>query len=451
MHPVCKKLHHAFRRKPVYDRNRYQYVEVMSLRVLVRITGGFQYTDGLCKAWVALDLFSCNNSCLHLSFATMDEYLRLKDPLRHGRLLGRCSLVTWLTAPWLIAGVQCLAQYTLSDADAHLVVDGLCLIRNRNFLIVGAIFSFAIPCVVTTLFYSLCHHEIKALKAGRYFDENGSLRNQYAHDEEELPDEDDDDDGEGVERRHCDDSSDSSTEVTSKVPPEIVQMSVVNYNGSGVAAETRAECVSETVTSFSAGTSTSCSMTFSNAMFNSNAAQQNSKNTPQHKFAVFVNESSGDCGSDLESQGQHNIAFDAAECSNDNDNQLQKENLKQLKSSTHVKFANSPDVEFDDVIMPAECPDECLRHEIDIARVLAVLIVCSLLTWAPLSLDYLLLALCSDGCLSDGGGTSMTQILALKWIAYSSIIAVPTLCVAFSEYARDAVRNIMTGRCRQQT
>ena len=136
------------------------------------LIGHFTYSEDICKLWITTDLFFCNNTSLHLAFANMDMFLRLKDPLRHGRIITTCSLILWLGAPWTIAFVQAIAQFMLSQADHGIIHNGICFIADKNFVILGTLFSFFIPTVISIAFYVLCVHEIKALKKGRFLEES---------------------------------------------------------------------------------------------------------------------------------------------------------------------------------------------------------------------------------------------------------------------------------------
>ena len=111
----------------------------------------------------------------------MDTFLRLKDPLRHGRVVTTCSIVRWIGAPWMISFVQGIAQFMLSQGDHGIIHHGICFIADKNFVTLGTLFSFMIPTVISILFYSLC-----ALKDGKFLDESDTSANnvcRYASNE----------------------------------------------------------------------------------------------------------------------------------------------------------------------------------------------------------------------------------------------------------------------------
>lgn len=96
----------------------------------------------------------------------MDVFLRLKDPLRHGNVaVSAWSLTVWLSAPWSVSVVQSIAQFILSMADANSRDrDGLCFIADRNFVILGTLFSYVIPVFVASIFLVLSKTEVRRLR-----------------------------------------------------------------------------------------------------------------------------------------------------------------------------------------------------------------------------------------------------------------------------------------------
>lgn len=124
-----------------------------------------------------MDLFFCNNTVLHLAFANMDTFLRLKDPGRHGGVSTTCSTILWLGASWIIAAVQSMAQFMLSQEDTRVVQNGVCFIPDKNFVLLGILFAFLIPTVVAILFHVLCVIELKNLRTGKFLEDIDHPRN----------------------------------------------------------------------------------------------------------------------------------------------------------------------------------------------------------------------------------------------------------------------------------
>ena len=89
----------------------------------------------------------------------MDTYLRLRDPPRHSAAASTtCSLMLWIGAPWSISLMQAIAQFMLSQEDHGIINKGICFIADKNFLMLGTIFSFFIPVVISVAFYGLIAH-----------------------------------------------------------------------------------------------------------------------------------------------------------------------------------------------------------------------------------------------------------------------------------------------------
>ncbi|ELU07046.1 hypothetical protein CAPTEDRAFT_212628 [Capitella teleta] len=105
----------------------------------------------------------------------MDTFLRLKDPQHRLQAPpAACSLLLWLAAPWAISAVQGVAQFMLSQGDHGKVVrhNGVCFIADKNFLVLGSLFAFFIPAIVSCAFGLLGAREIRALRAGKMLDDD---------------------------------------------------------------------------------------------------------------------------------------------------------------------------------------------------------------------------------------------------------------------------------------
>ena len=421
---------------------------------IILFPGSFTHSVALCKLWTSLDLFICNNTCLHLAFAIMDAYLRLKEPLRHrgrGSPL-RCSRITWLLSPWLISLVQASAQFMLSESDHPIVHDGLCFIYNNNFLIVGSIFSYGIPNAITVAFYSLCYKEIKALKAGRYFDENGSLRRQYTHHQHESDDNSSqsDDDVDDVDTciadviNHGDDVNDIIEPQTPEKVPEIVQMDVV-------ATKRRPVGNNLITTSQNGETShfnnvTSFSNDHSSLQGATNGCLISSTGHTNRAFANSTMDDLYDIPEDTNQQTDQVSDPTNTSCTVllETDPATNKTPLENKPPSQQIQLKNpDPEIqkcEADHVIMNQECPDECLRHELELSRVLFMLMLSVCLSWLPLSVGQFVYAVCPD-CVRR---LTMGQLLCLKWAGYMCGVWGPFIYVKGSEYVRCALRQLVT-------
>jgi hypothetical protein len=143
-----------------------------------------------CKIWATLELVFCNCTCLHVAFLSMDAFLRLKElQLRSSSLPqsqqfqargSPCSLLLWLGAPWAISCVQGVAQFMLSQAEHGVVIVVIeerrsqCLVQDKNFLLLGALFAFVIPGAVSCAFCALCVREVRAIRRGKFIDDDSA-------------------------------------------------------------------------------------------------------------------------------------------------------------------------------------------------------------------------------------------------------------------------------------
>ncbi len=72
--------------------------------------------------------------------------------------------------------LQAIAQFMLSQADHSIVHAGICFIADKNFLILGTLFSFLIPAVIGVVFHALSYREVQALRRGKYIEVGGWVR-----------------------------------------------------------------------------------------------------------------------------------------------------------------------------------------------------------------------------------------------------------------------------------
>ncbi len=73
-----------------------------------------------------------------------------------------------------MSSVQSIAQYMLSQSDHGIINGGICYISDKNFVIIGMLFSFLIPSVLSVVFYGLSAHQIHLLRAGKFLDDSES-------------------------------------------------------------------------------------------------------------------------------------------------------------------------------------------------------------------------------------------------------------------------------------
>ena len=309
----------------------------------------------------------------------MDTFLRLKDPLRHGRVVTTCSVVLWIGAPWMISFVQGIAQFMLSQGDHGIIHHGICFIADKNFVILGTLFSFMIPTVISILFYSLCVYEIRALKDGKFLDESDTSANnvyRYASNES-IPE----------------DASDTTSCVseTETLPREQVQLAVVT-NISEHKAKTSAPN--------SPNHSTEETTTFCDEPNNVAVIEQNGQ-TSYAEHIMLSHDQSASCTL----------------------------LLRDTSTGDMTEQLVRPNAEDDH-----DSPDETLRQEQAISRLMFLLLVSCISLWVPFSAGNIVYGVCHS-CRSN---MRFHQLITFKWLAYSSAMLGPFIYAKFSEPMRQA-------------
>jgi hypothetical protein len=359
--------------------------------VLFTVPGEFTYAEEVCKLWVTVDLFLCNNTCLHLAFCSMDAFLRLKDSVRNGRPTTTCSLLLWLGAPWVISSVQAIAQFMLSQADQGIVNHGICFIPDKNFLILGTLFSFMIPAVIACVFYVLSYHEIAGLRRGKYIVDESEVsgNNIYDHrysNDSSMRDEDDD---EEEETTSC--VSDTTEPQPKPVQPQLreqVQLAVVT-----------------TVKD-----------------------SQEQKQEESTSFCEDQEEGSTNGACNNNGNGEVNMAFADHILSADQSSSC---TLLLREGTTAAEEIGDHD---------CPCPDESLRYEIIINKLMFTLLLVCIVLWLPFSISNIVYGLC-DSCRES---MSFPEMLTFKWLAYSSAMVGPFVYAKYSDGVREAYWNIVS-------
>lgn len=88
-------------------------------------------------------------------------------------------------------------------------------------------------------------------------------------------------------------------------------------------------------------------------------------------------------------------------------------------------------------------PDEALRHELDLFRTTRAMLIATVILWLPLTLANIVYAV------SEWSHAAMTvgEVMAVKWMAYSSPLVDYIICGMFSEALRQAAWTAVR-RCR---
>ena len=361
------------------------------------LSGEFHYNEELCKLWTTLDLFFCNNTCLHLAFTNMDTFLRLKDPLRHGRVATTtCSIVLWIGAPWGISTVQGIAQFMLSQGDHGVIQNGICFIPDKNFVILGTLFSFLIPTVISILFYSLCVIEIRALKDGKFLDESDvSAHNMYRYaSNESLPE----------------DMSDTTScvsetiEHTEHLPREQVQLAVVQNMKEGELKECFVEAAQATPAPQEEETTSFCDDTPNGATVPESTASHQTANFADH---ILSTDQSTSCTLLLRDASAEGLSEPV------------------IRPNAEVDHSS---------------PDENLRQEQAISRLMFVMLICYFALWIPFSVSNVVYGICTN-CRRD---MSFDEMNTFRWLAYSTCMLGPFIYGKFNEPIRQAYFNLFS-------
>ena len=422
----------------------------------------------MCKLWVTLDLFFCNNTCLHLAFANMDSFLRLKDPQRRGRRrapLAPCSILLWLAASWAISLVQSIAQFMLSQADRHVVRNGVCFVGDRNFAVLGTLFSFIIPITVALLFYGLSAHEIRTLRrvgGGRLLtddccDETMSSTGFRYSSRNTLDNSDEDDD-------HDDEDDDMSetTSCVSEQPPlvrEQLQLAVVTNIKNGDVNKNRVQPQSQPqlrVTDDGSNLLHDVVTSFCSAENHRDADMTSKMNGQNHSTHQVQNQVHNQVHNHVQNQNHSNFVDHILSTDQSASCTLLLRSGREEEETLRANSASNSDIQ-----RALECqspcqsprtdsevdhspPDEALRREQSTSRLLFALLIVCISLWTPLSLSNVFYAVCSSCRFSDSIGLTFTRSTVMKWLAYSSTVAVPLVYIKWSASLRRAYVKLFT-------
>lgn len=406
---------------------------VMPPAIVVTWQGEYRCSDSLCKFWITSDLFFCNNTCLHLAFMNMDTFLRLKDPLRHGRNVTLCSLMLWLGAPWAVSFVQSVAQFMLSQADEDSRArEGLCFIADKNFVILGTIFSFVIPSIVAGSFAVLCRSEIRALR-GRVFCNSGGMVGGLSG---------------GIDDAR---SSHGSSMTTGGRLEEGIQTSTVDFE------DEESQNASDTTTGDSDN---------QDSVSERHDIDRASVVTEQVQMEIVT--ASGElmetcrlqqgaaalCDSSIESNCEETTAFYCKRREKDRakeDGVLHDGvNTTDQTSSCTLLLRATDDHQVvrvghtvDDYHHHHNIPDQTLRQEMTLSRLTTVMMSIHIILWLPLSVSNVVYGVCQQ-CRD---GMTFTEAMTFKWLAYGSAVVGTLTYGQFSEPMRQFCWNMIT--CRQ--
>ena len=336
----------------------------------------------------------------------MDTFLRLKDPLRHGRIITTCSIVLWIGAPWMISFVQAIAQFMLSQGDHGIIHSGICYIGDKNFVILGTLFSFMIPTVIAILFYIMCVFEIRSLKGGKFLDDSeASTHNIYRYASNDSVEDED-----GSDTTSC-------VSETETLPREQVQLAVVtNMNTNMKTAEIK-DCITR------------------DCITRSPITRSPIMRSPTHS----IEETTTFCD---EPTTQEITATSFADHILSTDQSASCTLL--LRDAPHDEGENClirPNAEDDHA-----SPDEQLRQEQAISRMMFIHLLLTISLWIPFSAANVVYGVCPT-CQTH---MNFKQNMTFKWLAYSTAVIGPFLYGKFCDTVRDAYWRVVLCRYCQR-
>lgn len=126
------------------------------------------YVHVFCFYSIYLDTLFCNLNFLQAFFASLDAYLRLKNPIFYlASAKRRPALWLKIGSPWLVASLQAIGQLALSDKNQIRLYTGqikppqllnnltmkstglstICVLPDPNFLIIRTVIAYALPLI----------------------------------------------------------------------------------------------------------------------------------------------------------------------------------------------------------------------------------------------------------------------------------------------------------------
>ena len=325
----------------------------------------------------------------------MDAYLHLKDPIRHGRTPTTCSTALWLCAPWAISTVQGLAQFMLSQGDHAVSKNGVCIVSDKNFVLLGMLFSFLIPAIVAVLFYLLSVYEVISRRKRQCLDasDNSTAHNPFPVNSDECTEE---------EWSDCSDDCVADQNEHPPTPKEQVELSIVKHSNETTPNHTH-ESIS--TTAVSAQTVPEISQ---------NIAQNTTCNTDMLNAyyadqILSVDLTTNSCTLLLRDPNE-NPSQDTPGNNAGNEQVLQNGILHNSRFTTKWIF---------------------------------MVLISMICLWAPLLISNLVYGLCSQ-CRDN---LNMSEINIFKWLAYSSSIVGPVIYMIFSDLVRHGIIHVIVCKC----
>ena len=325
----------------------------------------------------------------------MDAFLRVKDPLRHGRTSSKASILLWISAPWCISIVQGMAQYMLSqkEGDNHIIQNGACFVADANFVILGSLFSFIIPTIVSILFYALSVHTLNKYNSDQ--DDLESDGGQMAYSKYMYDD---------VEESLIDDVSDHDSLLSDAEDHRIenIQLSIVTDT-----------CIQDgNIQDYMEGVA---KIDGKDNLEPPGGKDENQDMIPDGTYSNFTD---------------HLLSTDqSVACT-----LLLRDNIENIADAEDMSVTMQS-------IETHEYTD--LKQEHHVTKLSFLLLALSLVLWTPYTMANIVYGVC-DHCVAN---INIDAMNIFKWMAYSSAAVYPILYLRCSVIFRGAVWKVLKCRC----
>ena len=358
----------------------------------------------------------------------------------------------------MISLVQAIAQFMLSQGDHGIVHEGICFIADKNFVILGTLFSFLIPTVIAILFYCLCVCEIRALREGKYLEEHSEgSQNIYRYASNESMADEVSDTTSCLSDTQCEPITGSGVVVGGG--RETVQLAVVTSLKDGGDLKDTVVVPGSPHNSSLEETTSFCEDSTLSPVGVENHHNNHHHNTlinnNNHHHGVISergsNGTSGGAAVISGSGGSGSISGSASQSTNFMDHILstdQSASCTLLLREASTDGSILPEV----LIRPNadvdhSSPDEHLRQEQAISHLMFLLLTCCISLWVPFSASNVVYGV----CLRCRASMAFDEMSTFKWLAYSTAMLGPFIYAKFSEPMREAYwRLVSCAPCRQR-
>ncbi|XP_037832079.1 5-hydroxytryptamine receptor 2A [Kryptolebias marmoratus] len=110
----------------------------------------------LCPIWIYLDVLFSTASIMHLCAISLDRYIAIRNPIHHSRFNSHTKARMKIMAVWTISMGISMPIPVLGLRDHSKVFkDGICLLTDANFVLVGSFVAFFVPLTIMIVTYFL--------------------------------------------------------------------------------------------------------------------------------------------------------------------------------------------------------------------------------------------------------------------------------------------------------